>query len=541
MAQQKITNSYALQQLVDISIRLSSESDSSKLLDEILQIVMSIANCDAGSIYSITSEKHLKFETVINRTLDIYLGGGSAKTLEFSDIPLFIDGAPNKNAMVAHSANSGEVINIPDVYAAIPFDVSAARKMDEATGYRTQSMLVIPLKDHTGDIIGVIQLINALEDGQTVEFSNDVETLVRSFASLGAISLTNTALVQEMEQLFSAFARTIAKAIDEKSPHTGGHCRRVPALTLMLAEEIHKESRGPLADFTMTDADRHEIDIAGWLHDCGKIATPDHIIEKSKKLQTIFDRIEFVNAKFEIAAKDIEIAYQSKIINALQKGKTIEVQQLKTSMDRELKQLKLDRSFVQKVNVGGEYLSDQDIDSIDQVSKSYQLAIEGVVTSVLNANEVENLKIRRGTLTDAEKEIMRNHMVITMDILETLPFPKHLQNVTEYALGHHETMDGKGYPRGLTKEQMSVPARLMALADIFEALSAADRPYKSAKPVSECLKIMGSLVENNHLDSDIFAIFVESRVYEKYIREFASTDQLDPFDICELPGYQPIE
>ncbi len=541
MVQQKITNSYALQQLVDISIRLSSESDSSKLLDEILQIVMSIANCDAGSIYSITPEKHLKFETVINRTLGIYLGGGSAKTLEFSDIPLFIDGSPNKNAMVAHSANSGEVINIPDVYAAIPFDVSAARKMDEATGYRTQSMLVIPLKDHTGDIIGVIQLINALEDGQTVEFSNDVETLVRSFASLGAISLTNTALVQEMEQLFSAFARTIAKAIDEKSPHTGGHCRRVPALTLMLAEEIHKESRGPLADFTMTDADRHEIDIAGWLHDCGKIATPDHIIEKSKKLQTIFDRIEFVNAKFEIVAKDIEIAYQSKIINALQKGNTIEVQQLKTSMDRELKQLKLDRSFIQKVNVGGEYLSDQDIESIDQVSKSYQLAIEGVATSVLNENEVENLKIRRGTLTDAEKEIMKNHMVITMDILETLPFPKHLQNVTEYALGHHETMDGKGYPRGLTKEQMSVPARLMALADIFEALSAADRPYKSAKPVSECLKIMGSLVENNHLDSDIFAIFVESRVYEKYIREFASTDQLDPFDIYELPGYQPIE
>ncbi|MUH72592.1 GAF and HD-GYP domain-containing protein [Psychrosphaera haliotis] len=541
MAQHKITNSYALQQLVDISIKLSSESDSSKLLDEILQIVMSIANCDAGSIYSITPEKHLKFETVINRTLDIYLGGGSAKTLEFSDIPLFIDGSPNKNAMVAHSANSGEVINIPDVYAAIPFDVSAARKMDEATGYRTQSMLVIPLKDHTGDIIGVIQLINALEDGQTVEFSNDVETLVRSFASLGAISLTNTALVQEMEQLFSAFARTIAKAIDEKSPHTGGHCRRVPALTLMLAEEIHKERRGPLADFTMTDADRHEIDIAGWLHDCGKIATPDHIIEKSKKLQTIFDRIEFVNAKFEIVAKDIEIAYQSKIINALQKGNTIEVQQLKTSMDRELKQLKLDRSFIQKVNVGGEYLSDQDIESIDQVSKSYQLAIEGVVTSVLNVNEVENLKIRRGTLTDAEKEIMKNHMVITMDILETLPFPKHLQNVTEYALGHHETMDGKGYPRGLTKEQMSVPARLMALADIFEALSAADRPYKSAKPVSECLKIMGSLVENNHLDSDIFAIFVESRVYEKYIREFASTDQLDPFDIYELPGYQPIE
>ncbi len=541
MKQQKLTNTYALQQLVDISIRLSSEKDSNKLLDEILQIVMSIANCDAGSIYSITEDKELKFETVINSSLDMYLGGASGKAVDFPTIPLLVDGKPNNNAMVAHSANSGEVINIPDVYAAIPFDVSAARKMDDATGYRTKSMLVIPLKDHVDDIIGVVQLINAMDGNEAIAFSDDVETLVRSFTSLGAISLTNKALVERMEQLFMSFAKTIAKAIDEKSPHTGGHCRRVPALTLMLAEAIHEETRGPLSEFSMTDADRHELDIAGWLHDCGKVATPDHIIEKSRKLQTIFDRVEFVNAKFEIAARDIELRYKDQMLLALQKGKKIEVVQLQTAMEREFKQLKLDRSFIQKVNLGGEYLQDKEVELIHQIALRYDIRIENNVTPVLNLDEVENLQVRRGTLTDAEREVMKHHMVVTMDILETLPFPKHLQNVTEYALGHHERMDGGGYPRGLTKEQMSVPSRLMALADIFEALSAADRPYKKAKPASECLNIMGRLVEDNHLDPDIFAIFVESKVYEQYLKEFGSEEQLDSFELSDIPGYKPVD
>lgn len=540
MDQKQLTDTYALKQLIEISIRLSSENDTKKLLDEILQIVMSIANCDAGTIYSINENKELIFETVINNTLDLYLGGASGNDVNFNNIPLYVNDVPNKNAMVAHAANSGEVINIPDVYAAIPYDMSAARKMDETTGYRTQSMLVIPLKDHTNDIIGVIQLINAQKDGKTSVFCDDIETVVRSFASLGAISLTNKSLVERMENLFMSFAQTIAKAIDEKSPHTGGHCRRVPELTLMLAEAVHKERRGPLADFFMTDADRHELDIAGWLHDCGKIATPDHIIEKSRKLQTIFDRIEYVNAKFEIVARDIEIRYKDQMIQSLRKGCEIEVTQLEVAMERELKQLKVERSFIQKINMGGEFLKDEEVAAIHQIAKRYDIRVEGKQSPVLSDDEVENLQVRRGTLTEAEREIMKHHMVVTMDILETLPFPKHLSNVTEYALGHHETMDGKGYPRGLTKEQMSVPARLMALADIFEALSAADRPYKKAKPVSECLKIMGHMVERNHLDGDIFAIFVESRVYEGYIKEFGSEEQLDFVDFNNLPGYQPL-
>ncbi|WP_166419766.1 HD domain-containing phosphohydrolase [Pseudoalteromonas sp. Z1A8] len=538
---QHINDKTNLQHFIDISIRLTTEKNSSKLLDEILQVVMSIANSDAGSIYSITPNKQLKFETVINKSLNLYLGGTLGSPVDFPNIDLFIDGKPNETAIVAHSVNSGEVINIPDVYDALPFDMSAARKMDERIGYRSESMLTIPLKDHEDDIIGVIQLINVKDvHNKNIPFSEELVTLIRSFASLGAISLTNSTLIKDMEVLFSTFAEAIAMAIDEKSPHTGGHCKRVPALTLMLADAVHKIDKGPLAEFTMSAADRHELNVAGWLHDCGKIATPDHIMEKSTKLETIFDRIEFIDAKFEIISRDLEISYQQQIIFAMKKNKPIEVLQLERLLDTDLKQLALDRALLQRVNVGGEFLGEEEQAHIIRISKQYSLKIKGEKTPLLTDNEVENLMIRRGTLTQDERDIMKRHMDITKNILDILPFPKHLSNVAEYALGHHEKLDGTGYPRGLTKEQMSVPARLMAITDIFEALSAVDRPYKKAKPVSECLNILGNMVSNNHLDPDIFAIFIESEVYKNYINEYANPEQLDEIDFDNLPGYTPI-
>ena len=538
---QHIKDRTNLQHFIDISIRLTTEKEPQLLLDEILQVVMSIANSDAGSIYSITEDDQLKFETVINKSLNLYLGGGSDRFVSFPNIDLYIDGKPNQRAIVAHAVNSGKVINIPDVYAALPFDMSAAREMDARTGYRTQSMLTIPLKDHQDDILGVIQLINVKDSNNNIiPFSEELVTLIRSFASLGAIALTNSSLIKEMEELFSTFAETIAMAIDEKSPHTGGHCKRVPALTLMLADAVNAISKGPLASFSMSDSDRHQLDIAGWLHDCGKIATPDHIMEKATKLETIFDRISFIDAKFEIVSRDLKINYQEQIISAMKNGKPVEVQQLERLLDTELKQVALDRALLQRINVGGEFLGDKELAQIERIAKHYHLVINDVKTPLLNDDEVENLSIRRGTLTAGEHDVMKRHMDVTKNILDALPFPKHLSKVSEYALGHHEKLDGTGYPRGLTKEQMSVPARLMAITDIFEALSAVDRPYKKAKPVSECLFILGTMVEKNHLDPDIFAVFIESGVYKNYISEYANPEQLDDVDLNNLPGYKPI-
>ena len=538
---QHIKDRTNLQHFIDISIRLTTEKEPQLLLDEILQVVMSIANSDAGSIYSITEDDQLKFETVINKSLNLYLGGGSDRFVSFPNIDLFIDGKPNQRAIVAHAVNSGKVINIPDVYAALPFDMSAAREMDARTGYRTQSMLTIPLKDHQDDILGVIQLINVKDNNNNIiPFSEELVTLIRSFASLGAIALTNSSLIKEMEELYSTFAETIAMAIDEKSPHTGGHCKRVPALTLMLADAVNAISKGPLASFSMSDSDRHQLDIAGWLHDCGKIATPDHIMEKATKLETIFDRISFIDAKFEIVSRDLKINYQEQIISAMKNGKPVEVQQLERLLDTELKQVALDRALLQRINVGGEFLGDKELAQIERIAQHYHLVINDIRTPLLNDDEVENLSIRRGTLTGGEHDVMKRHMDVTKNILDALPFPKHLSKVSEYALGHHEKLDGTGYPRGLTKEQMSVPARLMAITDIFEALSAVDRPYKKAKPVSECLFILGTMVEKNHLDPDIFAVFIESGVYKNYISEYANPEQLDGVDLNNLPGYKPI-
>ena len=538
---QHIKDRTNLQHFIDISIRLTTEKEPQLLLDEILQVVMSIANSDAGSIYSITEDDQLKFETVINKSLNLYLGGGSDRFVSFPNIDLYIDGKPNQRAIVAHAVNSGKVINIPDVYAALPFDMSAAREMDARTGYRTQSMLTIPLKDHQDDILGVIQLINVKDSNNNIiPFSEELVTLIRSFASLGAIALTNSSLIKEMEELFSTFAETIAMAIDEKSPHTGGHCKRVPALTLMLADAVNAISKGPLASFSMSDSDRHQLDIAGWLHDCGKIATPDHIMEKATKLETIFDRISFIDAKFEIISRDLKINYQEQIISAMKNGKPVEVQQLERLLDTELKQVALDRALLQRINVGGEFLGDKELAQIERIAQHYHLVINDIRTPLLNDDEVENLSIRRGTLTAGEHDVMKRHMDVTKNILDALPFPKHLSKVSEYALGHHEKLDGTGYPRGLTKEQMSIPARLMAITDIFEALSAVDRPYKKAKPVSECLFILGTMVEKNHLDPDIFAVFIESGLYKNYISEYANPEQLDDIDLNNLPGYKPI-
>lgn len=530
----KSSQQAAFEHLLNISIQLSKEENTDLLMEKILLAAVEVSNSDAGSIYLVNGLKELEFRTIYNKSMNLHLGGSSGSAINFPGIPLFIDNQPNCSAIVAHAANTGEVINIEDVYDAFPFDFSAARKMDSTTGYRTKSMLTFPLKDHTGDIIGVIQLINAMNDNDIISYAPEVEQQILSFASLGAIALTNRALITNMQQLFESFAKTIAVAIDAKSSHTGGHCKRVPELTLMIADAVSAYDDGPLASFKLSAQDRHQLSIAGWLHDCGKIATPDHVMEKSRKLETIFDRIHYVTAKLEIAGRDIDIHFQDQMITALKAGKTVRVEQLERERDLAKKQLKLDTAFLQKVNVGGEFLTDEQEKNIHMISTRYEIMIDKVKQPVLSEDEIINLSIKRGTLNNDERKIIQRHMNVTLDILEALPFPKHLSNVAEYALGHHETMDGKGYPRGLTKEQMSVPARLMALADIFEALSAADRPYKSAKPVSECLKIMSSMAKNNHLDSDLFAIFVRSKVYEAYILNFADPKQLDEFDMEAL-------
>ena len=524
-----------LLELVHVGIELSTETDTTKLLEKILLAAKRLSNADGGTIYGVTEDKKLKFDTLFNDSMEMYMGGSSGKPIPFPAIPIFTDeGEVNTSALVAHSAAIQQVINIEDVYAVTEYDLSGPRNMDSKTGYHTQSVLCIPMTNHEGDLNGVLQLINAQDDDdQVMPFTPDVEKSIRALASLAAVALTNRQLIDSMENLFQSFTRLIAQAIDEKSPYTGGHCRRVPELTMMIADAVCRFEDGPLKDFDMTEEEKNELSIAGWLHDCGKIATPEYVMDKSKKLECVFDRIEMVKARFEVAKRDIELAHLRKIATANEPEKA----QLQSSLQQALAQISDDYAFVEKANTGGEFMTPDDQQRIADIGQSRTVMLNGQSVPLLSEEEIYNLQVARGTLNTEERQIINRHMDITISMLESLPFPKHLQKVPEYAGGHHEKMDGTGYPKGLTREQMSIPARMMAIADIFEALTASDRPYKPAKKISECLKIMGFMCKDQHIDPDLFEIFVKEKVYQQYADEFLADDQVDEVSWDNIPGF----
>jgi hypothetical protein len=299
---------------------------------------------------------------------------------------------------------------------------------------------------------------------------------------------------------------------------------------MMLAEAVNATAHGPLAAFSMDDRDRYELKIAGLLHDCGKVTTPVHVVDKATKLQTLFDRIELVDTRFEVLKRDREIAALRAQL-ALRETKDASSEALLSAQCRtDVAHLDADRVFLRAINVGGEFMKDADLQRVRDIgTKHLWRNADGVETEFLSANEIENLTIRAGTLTSAERDTINYHIVATIKMLEQLPWPKHLKNVPEYAGGHHERMDGKGYPKGLTRDQMSVQARVMGIADIFEALTARDRPYKQGMKLSQAMGIMHKFRMGGHIDPDLFDVFVNQDVYLRYAEQF-----LDPWQIDEV-------
>ena len=517
-----------LEQLNAIGASLSKERDINRLLEAILTAAKSITRADGGTLYRFTDDRTLRFEILRTTSLKYYLGGTTGNPVPFYPIQLYQDGKPNHSMVAAYAALTGKTVNIADAYCADGFDFTGTRAFDQKTGYRSKSFLTVPMRNHEDQIIGVLQLINALDpgSGEIVAFSASDQRLTESLASQAAIALSNRMLINQLEQLFESFINLINSAIDEKSPYTGGHCQRVPVLTMLLAEAVNDTTEGPLSDFHMTDKDRYELKIAGLLHDCGKVTTPVHVVDKATKLETIFDRIELIDTRFEVLKRDLEI-------EAL-KGR-IDERQLR----RRLRELDDDRKFLHACNVGSERMRDEDMARVRSIAQYRWRDSAGHDVSLLTEDEVTNLTIRSGTLTEAERKIINHHIVATIKMLESLPWPHHLANVPEYAGGHHERMDGKGYPKGLTRDQMSVQARCMGIADIFEALTAKDRPYKTGKTLSESLEILGKFRQNGHIDPDLFDIFVRRKVYQRYAEMFLDPEQIDTVDESKIPGYTP--
>ena len=529
-----------LEELNEIGISLSRQKDTPRLLEAILVAAKKITNADGGTLYSVDlEEKLVRFEILRTDSLGIAMGGTTGIEIPFYPVRLYNASGEANNAMVvAYSVLHDETVNIADAYVAKGFDFSGTKSFDGKTGYRSRSFLTVPMKNHENDVIGVLQLINAKDrnGGEIVSFSKADQQLTESLASQAAVALTNRQLIDQLENLFESFIDLINGAIDDKSPYTGGHCRRVPALTMMLAEAVNDTKEGPLAEFSMTDKDRYELKIAGLLHDCGKVTTPVHVVDKATKLETIFDRIDLLDTRFEVIRRDAEITMLQSKLAAPDNGNG-EWRQAEQEYELRQRRIEEDRAFLQFANIGSEKMRTQDRDSVCRISKTYRWCdVLGNDSDFLTEDELNNLTVRSGTLTHEERQIINHHIDVTIQMLESLPWPNHLRNVPEYAGGHHERMDGKGYPRGLTRDQMSVQARVMAIADIFEALTARDRPYKKGKSLSESLHILGKFRLNGHIDPDLFDVFIKQKVYANYAERFLDPDQKDEVDVTTIPG-----
>ncbi len=574
------------QRLIEIGIALSSERNHDRLMEQILLEAKDICNADGGTLYLRTEDDRLKFVIMRTDSLEIALGGTTGKDITFPPLPLYDaeTGEANHKNVATHVALTGDSINIKDAYDSTDFDFSGTKKFDEGTGYRSKSFLTVPLKNHQDEIIGVLQLLNAQdsETGDVIEFQATIQPLVEALTSQAAVALDNNMLLEAQKALFRSFIDLIASAIDAKSPYTGGHCQRVPELTMMIADAAAESSEGIFADFSLTQEQREELEIAAALHDCGKVTTPEYVVDKATKLETIYDRLHEIRMRFEVVKRDAEIEYLKQIIGG---G---DADALKTELDAKLAKFDDDFAFIAESNVGGEFMAPERVDRVkeiasvkwtrtlsDRIGLSYEeqkrkdrtaepkLPVEENLLSDredhiiyreagegdtygednsfgfkldvpqhrYNMGEIYNLCIGRGTLTEEERFKINDHIVQTIIMLEQLPFPKHLKRVPEFAGGHHEKMDGTGYPKKLNRDDMTLPARIMAIADIFEALSAADRPYKAAKKLSDCIKIMSFMKKDAHIDADLFQLFLTSGVYKTYAERFLQPEQLDEVDI----------
>lgn len=593
--------------ILGVATALSGATDLPTLLHLILTTSRQLTNSDAGSIFLVEradtrrdpdGEDQLWFAVSQNDSLQQGSAAqGSAPGMEQELLDIRFPLGPER--LVGWCAISGEVLNITDVYQldpALPYRFD--RSVDQRLGYRAVSMLTLPLRSVSGEIVGVMQLINRKHDARariTPEratelvrpYDSNDQRLIVALASQAAVCVERTQLFESQERLIDAIIAILAGAIDAKSSYTGGHCNRVPELGIMLAEAAAATTSGPLANFGFADEDAwREFRIGAWLHDCGKVTTPEYVVDKATKLETIHNRIHEIRTRFEVLLRDAEI---ERLQGLLAGG---DPEHLAARFEARRRQLQDDYAFVAASNLGGECFDSAKAERLQQIAQQtwqrhfddtlglaweeHERRTDGgrrpadqlpvteplladkpwhriprppqqvpdprygfrmaVPELLYNLGELTNLSVSRGTLTDEERYKINDHIVQTIIMLEALPFPRKLARVAEIAGAHHETLDGRGYPRKLNAGQLSIPARIMAIADIFEALTAADRPYKRAKTLSESIDILAGFRDRKHIDPDLFELFLRSGVYRRYAELFLKPEQIDDVAIERYLG-----
>ncbi|WP_417828229.1 HD domain-containing phosphohydrolase [Thalassospira sp.] len=555
-----------LAELVELGVALSAEQGREELNQKILMAARTFTNADGGSLYLVNREEtELHFRIMVNDTLNTFFVSDGETDKPFPPLQLYDDqGAPNHANIATYVALTGNVINIEDAYSAKGFDFSGTRAFDAKTGYRSRSFLTVPLKNTSGAVIGVLQLINARDDaGNVVSFDPAIEPIINALASQAAVAIENRRLLVAQRDLMESFVRVLGHAIDAKSPHTAGHCARVPIIARMLAQAAVDDNKGPFSSFDLTDREWYELDLAAWLHDCGKIVTPEHVMEKATKLETINNRIHEIRTRFEVLRRDAEIEMLRRKLDG------DDHHQCEADFARRVNELESQFAMVAGANIGdceldtdtiyalhdiaaqkwtrhfdrtlglswaeSERLCQDDISSLKEpAEESLLMDREDQQYNGFNQGELYNLSVPRGTLTSEERQVINDHVVVTQDMLAKLPYPRDLQGIPAIAGNHHEKMDGSGYPRGLTGDDMGILEKVMVIADIFEALTAVDRPYKRPKPLSECISILADMRDKGQIDGDLFELFLTSGMHQEYGRKYLREDQCDEVDIAQF-------
>ena len=513
------TRTSELSSLNEIGISLSSEKNYDTLLGLILSKSREITNCDAGSLYLLDRTKEtgnsLIFKLVQNDSLT---------NLEFKEYALPL----TRSSLAGYVALTGEFINLDDVYH-IPDDVdySFNKAFDNKFNYRTKSMLVIPMKDHKNKTIGVLQLINRkksknvkLTSGSAVEdevrpFDEKTFGLINSLASQAAVSIENSLLYQNIQNLFEGFVKASVLTIEQRDPTTCGHSERVSSLTVGLAEVVDRISSGKYKDIHFSNDHLKEIRYAGLLHDFGKIGVRKNVLVKANKLYP--NEIKYIRSRFDFIKKSMECKYLEKKLSMVRDNKVDDYHECFKQIDKELKEelIRLDAYIegIEKANIPT-ILEDDLFDELKNISDKVYQDYSGVECNYLTPYEFNLLSIKKGTLDEKERHEIESHVVHSYEFLKKIPWTKEFENIPDIAHAHHEKLNGDGYPLGINTDKIPIQSKMMAITDIYDALTAQDRPYKKAVPHDKALDIIGYDVKGKLLDSDLFDMFVEEKVYE---------------------------
>jgi HD-GYP domain-containing protein (c-di-GMP phosphodiesterase class II) len=518
-----------------IGIALSAEKNTNQLIKIILNGAMKIVNADAGILYTVHESGKVTISLLHIKSRNLEVDSDSDGKDKYNTL------VHSKVVRLTESSIFNNVsINVPDIYNTKGFNFSNNIYFDEMTGYKSQSSLSVPMKNHENEIIGVLQLINAQskESLEIIPFSDEDEKVAANLASVAAVAMSKNKLLTDFKLLFDSLVKLIATAIDEKSAYAGGHCKRVPELTMLIAGAACKSDDGIFKNYSLTEDELYELNVASLLHDCGKVSVPSHIEDKSSKLEAFFDRIHLLDARFEILKRDAQISFLTNKLSLLKNNGDALQHEIDSHLYTFFEAIEDDKKFLRACNTGRDPMDESDQERLQEISVKYKWTDpDGNEKHFLSNSELKSLSITEGTITNDERAIINSHVITTSLMLESVHYPKSLRNVPKFARVHHERMDGKGYPHGLSGSQIPIEGRMIAIADIFEALTAHDRPYKRKYTLMEALRILGSLKETGHIDPDLFALFVREKVYLKYAEQHLDPDQFDDIDVTKIPGY----